>query len=253
MCLCQSLAGIMLTKVAALRIAVQEKLEARSTLDLPTLWWENEEGARFYPDLKNPYANEAPKGYVFQVSRFPKVLRTTWLRSVVPEEVAACPHDVEFVQPTYGWIDGVEGRECKKCHGIQTRKVGEPWPGIWDATGAREYMSSESSWSVDLVLAMTRPTHEELKKAIDRYGSPGRMISLDDAIIVGASTCERCLNALLYRYGCEDGYPRNSKEWDECPTECEFCVPPTLLDWLMNQDPATKVASRYLAAVYSSI
>lgn len=48
--------------------------------------------------------------------------------------------------------------------------------------------------------------------------------SLDQAIWVFASSCERCMNALLYKYlDGSDGYPEFSAEWKRANTVCDFC------------------------------
>jgi hypothetical protein len=231
------------SKFSGLRTAVRKKLAERPPRVFPTLWWENSEGEKWFsPDLREPYT-EPPEGFILQVSQFPNTLRTNWLKIVQPDEVEKCPHEDKFVQPTYGWIDGIEGRECKKCNGTQIRNVGEPWPKKWKASGSREYMSGEASWPVDLALAMARPSDSELNKAVERYGAPGRILDLKDAIIAAGSSCERCLNALCHRYGLDDGYPRGSEEWDKSGTSCHLCDPPKMLDWLMGEDLALKVPS----------
>lgn len=58
---------------------------------------------------------------------------------------------------------------------------------------------------------------------------------MDDAIILAATSCERCLNALLWRYGCNDGYPPYSEQWNKTNTKCEICKTPGVWDWLMNE------------------
>lgn len=48
--------------------------------------------------------------------------------------------------------------------------------------------------------------------------------TLEEAIWVYAKSCERCMNALCYKYlyGA-DGYPEHSEEWNKCNTVCDFC------------------------------
>lgn len=233
-------------KFASIRTAVLKKLAKRPKAVFPTLWRENEKGDKWeYPD-EDYFQATPPKEFILQVSRFPRALKTTWLKLVQPEEVEKCPHEDRYVNETFGWVDGVEGRECKMCHGTQIRNVGEPWPKKWDAHGSRELMSGEASWPEDLVLAMMRPSEEELKKSVERYGSPGRILEeMDDAIIVAAESCERCLNSLAHRYGLDWGYPRDSKDWEEARTRCHLCEPPKMLNWLMGEDLSLKVASEW--------
>ena len=48
--------------------------------------------------------------------------------------------------------------------------------------------------------------------------------TLEQAIYVFANSCERCMNALLYKYlDGKDGYEEYSEEWYKCGTECDFC------------------------------
>lgn len=89
------------------------------------------------------------------------------------------------------------------------RTVGEPWAEEWDAHGSRELMTGSGSWPGDLVLAMVRPSDEELQKATDRYGA--------------------------------------SEEWEKTNTRCELCEPPKMLDWLMDENLPLKVASQWLS------
>jgi hypothetical protein len=140
---------------------------------LPTLWYQNEQQESWvqkdepHPWLKRvlqwvgayePPEIFPPAGFIYQHSRFPNVVRHTVLRAVLQKEVAACDHEPRYVQETFGWIDGIEGRECVKCNGTQLRKKGDPWPVKWDAEGSRRIISGESSYPGDLVMAMLRPT-----------------------------------------------------------------------------------------------
>ena len=48
--------------------------------------------------------------------------------------------------------------------------------------------------------------------------------TLEQAIWVYANSCERCMNALCFKYlNGKDGYAEYSAEWLECNTECDFC------------------------------
>ena len=52
--------------------------------------------------------------------------------------------------------------------------------------------------------------------------------TLEQAIYVYCNSCERCMNALLYKYlNGADGYPEYSEEWRKCNTECDWCK-----DWM---------------------
>jgi hypothetical protein len=175
----------------------------------PILWYENEQGEKFIPDLTKDEVVNPPAGFIYQHSQFPKELVHNCRRSVVREEVDQCPHPAEDVHKTYGWIEGIEGRECSRCHGTQIKNIGDNWPDTWDANGSRTVISGNSSWPEDLVLAMA--TYET-----------GRF-RLSDAILIAANACERCMNALAYNYGLSWGYPEGSDEWKRCNTTCKFC------------------------------
>ena len=67
---------------------------------------------------------------------------------------------------------------------------------------------------------------EKLVVAVVRSGDYG----LADAILIGAESCERCMNALLHKYqdhgDYEDkGYPEDSEEYRGSRTRCAFCDP----------------------------
>lgn len=48
--------------------------------------------------------------------------------------------------------------------------------------------------------------------------------TLEQAILVYANSCERCMNSLLYKYlDGKKGYEEFSEEWKRCNTECYFC------------------------------
>ena len=49
--------------------------------------------------------------------------------------------------------------------------------------------------------------------------------TLEQAMWVYGKACERCGNALIYKYLGEgnDGYPEDSEEYKNCNTRCQFC------------------------------
>ena len=48
--------------------------------------------------------------------------------------------------------------------------------------------------------------------------------TLSEAIYVYAKACERCANALAYKYlNGADGYEEYSEEWKKCNTSCRWC------------------------------
>ena len=61
---------------------------------------------------------------------------------------------------------------------------------------------------------------EELILAMANSGD----YSLSESIYICANACERCANALAYKYlNGKDGYAEYSDEWKRCNTECAFC------------------------------
>lgn len=48
--------------------------------------------------------------------------------------------------------------------------------------------------------------------------------TLGESVILVAECCERCLNAISYKYTKgKEGYPEGSDEWKRCGTVCTFC------------------------------
>lgn len=191
--------------------------------NLCSLWLENEEGEKFFPNFKDlgKMWDGVPEGFIYHHSKFPTQLHHSILRFVVKEEVENCKHPKEYITPTSGWIDGVEGRECKLCNGSQTKNIDESWPEKWNANGTRSFMSMESGWSEDLVLAMaTKRKPKFLRKSFFDFSK----FTLSESIIIGANTCEACMNVLRYHYlGKKEGYKEGSEEWKIANTSCDFC------------------------------
>ena len=173
---------------------------------LLTLWYENEDGNKWAPDLEGGFP-ELPEGFVYQHSSFPNVLHHTVLKLTQRDEVDKCPHEDLYVSPTFGWVDGIEGRDCSMCGGTQIKSTDEDWPDVWDADGSQTLMTMESGYPDDLVLC------------IANSGDWG----LRDAILIVANSCERCMNALAHKYGLDWGYEEGSKEWKKSNTVCDFC------------------------------
>jgi len=175
--------------------------------ELSTLWYENEDGEKYFPDLEKGVYGDEPEGFIYQCSQFPNELTFNMLRSVVEDEVKNCPHPEEELVKDHGLIDGLEGRECSLCHGQQTKDVGEEWPEEWEAYGSRDLLTGHSGWQEDLVLAIATSGD----------------YTLSEAILISANSCERCMNSLAEEYGLDWGYLEGSDEWKKCGTECSFC------------------------------
>jgi len=173
--------------------------------DLKTLWYEDEKGN----DLGyKGFDFGEPKNALYQVSQFPNQLTTTYLKRIKQEDVDKCKHPRKYIKSTYGWIDGIVGRECSLCHGIQTKKKGlfHRWGKKWNGDSSREVFSCRMGWSEDLVLAMAKSGD----------------YTLGESIIIAATSCERCMNVLRNKYGL-DGYEEYSEEWHKAGTSCKFC------------------------------
>lgn len=77
-------------------------------------------------------------------------------------------------------------------------------------------VETEATWPADLVERMVQATGNDPDGA--------RRFALYDAILVAASACSRCLNALYYRYtDGHDGYAEDSEEYRASLTRCLFC------------------------------
>lgn len=173
---------------------------------LDTLWYEDKDGNKIIT-TDEALNQRCPDGAVYQVSQFPDYLKTTHLHLITQEEVDKCKHPRKYIQPTYGWIDGIVGRKCTKCSGTQTKGKWRLWPRKWDGYGSREVFVANSGWQQSLALAITNSGD----------------YTLGEAIIISATSCERCMNALAEKYGLDWGYPEGSEEWQKCGTSCKFC------------------------------
>jgi hypothetical protein len=190
--------------------------------ELHTLWYENDAGDRWFPNFDRDFPDAPPAGFIYQHAEFSRRLLHQVLRLIVESEVEACAHT--STQPTYGWIEGHEGRRCTECNGSQLREVGTPWPENWNACGVREVAAGECSYPIDLSIALYRPSLMELLRAVMRYGRPGRRFRAEQAQLVAGRACARCMNALAHRYGLRWGYREGSAEWKRARTSCRFCI-----------------------------
>jgi hypothetical protein len=178
------------------------------------MWYEDKDGKRIPNSVTGDLVN--PPNAAYYVTRFPLELQEVHNRIIRQEDVDTCVHPSEYVVPTYGWVDGLEGRECKSCHGTQVKKVDEPWPTKWEARGSRVMFSFNNHLG---------KSSEELVLAMANSGD----YSLSQSILIVAQSCERCCNVLLYKYlNGKDGYAEYSDEWMKCNTECKFCAHETV-------------------------
>lgn len=208
---------------------------------LYSIWYENKEGDKWFPDMGDgPPDEDRPDDYVFTHSMLVNMVNEDMRMIIRQKDVDACAHDGQM-KPDNGLIDGLKGRTCRKCRGYQSVTTAAAWPLVWEAMGSVHLAVGSSGWDQGLVMAMTRPTEEETALAIEREmymranvrrtrdTSLPKTYRLYDAILVSARSCERCWNALLWRYGCggekggDPGYAEESEEWHKAGTKCVFC------------------------------
>lgn len=174
-----------------------------------TLWYEDQKG-NVIPHV--PGETPFREGNIYQHTRS-VAMRHNVLGTVQQADVDACSHDV--VVATGGWIEGVEGRECRGCKGTQVRHLPEPWPEKWEGGSCYDLMTMNSGWDSNVVNAMVRSLDYDAK----------------DAALISATSCERCWNVLLHHYylrgenvGDDHGYPIGSDEEALCGTSCILCA-----------------------------
>ena len=187
------------------RAAVAAVMDRVNPDDLPLVWYENEAGDKFIPDMYSGEPGRVPEGYDYQHSQFSD-LKHSILKIVTQEEVDACDHPDDYIRKDHGYDPSYGGQIiCDKCGGRREKPKGQDW-NDWRGEGSRDLMTMNSGWSDDLVLEM---------------GKSG--IPLHKAIMIAANACERCMNSLAYEFGLDWGYEEGSKEWRECGTSCDFC------------------------------
>lgn len=209
---------------------------------LEQLWFENEDGKRFIPPLDGDMPPDIPEGFIYQHAQFVTYLKEEVSVTITPERVAACDHPEDMMLKDADIIDSHEGRKCRKCGGYQQKLKGEPWSEDWDSGHSSPLGAVNRSWMPELVLAMTRPTRREMEKQLTRWESSQSVLvgaagprqtapplfDLEYAIIIAATACERCMNALGWTYGVkftenDEGYPELSDKWKAAGTSCHFC------------------------------
>jgi hypothetical protein len=115
-------------------------------------------------------------------------------------------------------------------------------------TNQGELAAGTQTWNMTLVSHMTRPPLWIRLRQLLRCAWLPPLFELDEAIVLAATCCERCLNVLHYRYFTGDGYSFLSPEYLRCPTICEYCDgpgtrwegPPTFRSKLSDVSPATQ-------------
>jgi hypothetical protein len=175
-----------------------------------TLWYEDQEGT-IIPHV--PGETPFHKKELYQHTRSVS-MRHHVLGAVSQKDVDACTHDE--TRMTGGWVDGVEGRECRKCKGTQTRHVGEAWPEKWEGGSCYTVVEMTAGWDDNVVTAMVRSGDYTAR----------------DAALISATACERCWNVLLDWYQednpstrdeVDNGYRIGSDEEGLAGTSCILC------------------------------
>ncbi len=124
-----------------------------------------------------------------------------------------CKHPLKYRKRTGGWVKGIKGCKCTNCG---KEKVGKssipfalmPWKPGCDTYHLITGNRSLSDLSGKCVVAMVNSGD----------------YTLSEALVVMATSCERCMNVLLYKYlNGEDGYEEYSEEWKKANTVCDFC------------------------------
>nr|DAO07742.1 MAG TPA: hypothetical protein [Caudoviricetes sp.] len=123
-----------------------------------------------------------------------------------------CKHKRKYWKKDTGLIKGLKGHICTNCGCSQTRKWWQPWGRKWDygtdITSLIDLHTSIGGANQDVIMAMVNSGD----------------YTLQEALVVFSTACERCMNALAYKYlNGAYGYEEYSDEWKKCNTECDFC------------------------------
>lgn len=107
-------------------------------------------------------------------------------------------------------------QNAETCHVLFPLEVVERIYKLEDYDGIRTYHGS------DLLLSSTTNICGDGRHILQMANSGD--FTLKEAIVVYAAACERCANALIWKYSNgEDGYPEYGEEWKRANTFCEFC------------------------------
>jgi len=98
-------------------------------------------------------------------------------------------------------------KKAKYWKTYSTRTIKEETYKINKKGESEKIIGFNSSYSPDLVMAIVKSGDYDYC----------------EAQIIASQSCERCMNALAYKYGLDWGYPEHSLEWYESRTECNFC------------------------------
>lgn len=171
------------------------------------LWYEDKDGNYIpYGDL-----GKTPSEAVSCCSCFPLEI-TTHIR-VFYDNKDSCRHPLKYRKRTDGWVKGIKGCKCTCCGKEKVGKSKIPFMFMKWENGASSKPLMTSNVNIgggneDVILAMANSGD----------------YTLSEALVIYASACERCANALAYKYlNGKDGYEEMSDEWKKCGTVCDFC------------------------------
>lgn len=171
-------------------------------------WWEDENNKV----LKESANDEIPEGAVTYHSCFPLTVIEDVYAVHTPQQKLTCKHQRKYwKRDDSGLRKGFKSHMCMNCGCTQIRKRWQPWGRKWNK-GTK--ITPLVSWRTaicngeDVILGMVNSGDYTLEEAIGIY----------------ASSCERCTNVLAYKYtNGADGYAEHSEEWEKCNTVCDFC------------------------------
>jgi hypothetical protein len=198
--------------------------------ELPILWYENEAGERWIPPTK--WAADEPPPRLVRLQRV-LVAAASGHWPVAP--VPSVNVFIDFPDPPEGFKYQWFRNPCELHDSICTIEG--------------QIARGTQTWNPRLALLMVRPTWwERLRQVWRGWGVPPPLFSLADAIITAATSCERCLNVLHWRYGTGDGYPKGSFEWLKTNTECDYCKPPRPESFQSNEPKEPEANGKHPAA-----
>jgi len=102
---------------------------------------------------------------------------------------------------------GETPKNAKYWRTYSTRTISDEIYKIGKIGDSKKVVGFNSSYSPDLVMAIVKSGDYDYC----------------EAQIIASQSCERCMNALAYKYGLDWGYPEYSLNWYETGTECDFC------------------------------
>lgn len=173
------------------------------------VWYEDKDGNILPADDENSFY--PPSNAATFHSQFPLSIGENI--SVLYDKNMKCHHPIKSRRRIEGLIRGVKGCKCTNCG---REKIGKSY--IPFAFMPWEY--GASSYRIGTFNTHIGRANEKIIMAMVNCGD----FTLSEAITVLANACERCMNAIAYKYtNGEEGYAEHSEEWEKANTICEFC------------------------------